>query len=543
MARGQAPTTPPAYLVPLTGPNLDPFTLAPTPDGQVLGRHEDCPLRLPAEADKVSRRHARFAYVGGMWRVMDLGSRWGTFVNGDKLAPNADMPLAEGDLIRVVPWTFMFASSPKRRPQVRPTEDAGQTMVRTIGADQGRQLQGDLLALLLEGTATLHNATGEKELADAVIDLATRGTGLPNAALLRPVDSAGGVDVISARFSESAKGVSFSRSLLSVALDGQVAEVTSDAENVSASIVQMRINSAMCVPLKLGETVAALLYLDSRTPRTIPRSPHAGAFAVALGRMASLAMANLKRIEVERRSAAVDAELSAAAAAQKWILPKRDTVAGQFTVTGESRAGQYVGGDFFDVIDLGNGKVAIALGDVSGHGVAASVLMTATQGYLHASLREHADAARAVTAVNRYVSPRRDGSTFVTAWVGVFDAPAMTLSYVDAGHGYVLLRDGASSAIAKLDEGTGAPIGIMDDFEFSAVTVPLTPGGRVLLVSDGILEQFGVTEPREQFGFERVRDVLSGPSTDPVTDLFRAVVEHSQTDKLSDDATAVLVEW
>jgi hypothetical protein len=443
MAREPSTPTPPAFLVPITGPTVPPFALVPTPGGQVLGRQEDCALLLPADADKVSRRHARFAFVGGTWHVADLGSRWGTFVNGAKLTPNADLPLAEGDLIRVVPWTFMFASSPKRRPQMRPTDDAGQTTVRTIGADQGRQLQGDLLALLLEGTATLHNATGEKELADAVIDLATRGTGLPNAALLRPVDGAGGVDVIAAKFSESTQGVSFSRSLLSAALDGQVAEISADADNVSASIVQMRINSAMCVPLKLGEDGRGRCCISTvarhgrcRAHRTPARSRwrwdgwRASRWRTSSGSRSSAA------------PAAVDAELSAAAAAQKWISPKRKTITGPFTVTGESRAGQYVGGDFFDVIDLGNGKVAVALGDVSGHGVAASVLMTATQGYLHASLREHADAAKAVTAVNRYVSPRREGSKFVTMWVGVFDSVTKTLSYVDAGHSYVLMRNG-----------------------------------------------------------------------------------------------------
>jgi serine phosphatase RsbU (regulator of sigma subunit) len=83
----------------------------------------------------------------------------------------------------------------------------------------------------------------------------------------------------------------------------------------------------------------------------------------------------------------------------------------------------------------------------------------------------------------------------------------------------------------------------MDDFDFVAVTVPLTPGGRVLLVSDGILEQFGDAERNEQFGLDRVRDGFSRPSSDTVGDLFRAVFDFGRTEKLSDDATAVLVEW
>lgn len=540
MRDATATKTPPFYLLPIAGPPIDPIVLTATPGGQVMGRQEDCDLLLPADADKVSRRHARFSGESdGRWRIADLGSRWGTFLNGAKLHPDQEMPLAEGDLVRVVPWTFAFSSSPKRRPQMRPVDDMGQTAVRTIDAGQGKLLQGDMLSLLLEGTAVLHEATNEKDLAESVIDLATRGTGLGNAALLRPVDANGGVDVIAARFKESEGGVSFSRSLLMTALSGQVAELT-PGDDVSQSIVQMRISAAMCIPLKLGDTVAALLYLDHRAGIMLPR-PQAGAFAVALGRMASMALANLKRVQIERRAAEVEAELSAAAAAQKWIMPKRQSAIGPFTIIGESRAGQYVGGDFFDIIHLSDGKFAVALGDVSGHGIAAGVLMTATQGYLHAALSEHADVARAMMAVNRYVAARSPGSKFVTAWVGLFDPNAGTLTYVDAGHSYALVRS-AEGPIAMLAEGSGLPIGVMDDVTYTAETVPLLPGGSVMLVSDGILEQ---REPvsREEFTIDRVQEIFAGANQDPVAELFEAVFAFGATKNLTDDATAVLVRW
>jgi len=76
---------------------------------------------------------------------------------------------------------------------------------------------------------------------------------------------------------------------------------------------------------------------------------------------------------------------------------------------------------FFDVIDLGNDRMAVALGDVSGKGVEASVLMTATQGFLHAALQLHGEPARAVTAANAFVAPRRPDCRFVTLWVAVLD--------------------------------------------------------------------------------------------------------------------------
>jgi len=266
--------------------------------------------------------------------------------------------------------------------------------------------------------------------------------------------------------------------------------------------------------------------------------------------MASLALSNLKRIDMERRQVKMDAELSAAAAAQRWILPKRESTLSGFTITGESRPGAYVGGDFFDLIVLSDTKLAVALGDVTGHGIAASVLMTAAQGFLHAALQEHADAARAVADLNRFVNPRRSDDKFVTAWVAVFDSEAQTISYVDAGHGYALMLD-PGGGTTMLAEGDGLPIGLFAEAEYKSVTKPLAPGGRAVVISDGLVEQYGPvhrddgTSANEQFSIAKVAGVLTDtpPGADPVTALFDAVVKHAGTTHLQDDATAVLVRW
>ncbi|HEY8665823.1 MAG TPA: PP2C family protein-serine/threonine phosphatase, partial [Tepidisphaeraceae bacterium] len=269
--------------------------------------------------------------------------------------------------------------------------------------------------------------------------------------------------------------------------------------------------------------------------------PNAAAFCLALGRMASLALANLKRIDIERRQALIEAELSAAAAAQRWILPRREARIGVFSYLGESRPGQYVGGDFFDVIPLGENKIAVALGDVSGKGIPASVLMTASQGFLHAALLEHGRPDRAVTNLNRFVNPRRPENKFITLWVGVFDAAAGTLSYVDAGHGYgIMLRE--DGTFEPLAGGEGLPIGVDADSIYQATTVPLPAGGAALIVSDGIIEQPGAGNT-PAFEMEGVRRAISLPAPDRVAALFDAVIAHAATDKLSDDATAVMVRW
>src|SRR5690606_23222448 len=108
-------TSPPVaaagWLVRLSGPPLKDIAIEPRDGGLTLGRHESCQIKLPADAEKVSRFHARLLHDEHGWQITDLGSSWGTFVNGCRIEPEQLVPLSEGDLIRITPWTFSFSQS------------------------------------------------------------------------------------------------------------------------------------------------------------------------------------------------------------------------------------------------------------------------------------------------------------------------------------------------------------------------------------------------------------------------------------------------
>lgn len=546
--------TPVLWLIPLSGPSVAPLKLEPKPEGLTLGRHESCELRLPSGADSVSRTHARFHFDNGRWRITDLGSRWGTFLNGVRLQ-SRNMPLAEGDLIRISPWTFAVSATENRRAGVRTVDDAGtmHTMVRSVQREDAAPLKEEMLMLLLESAAGIHAAADEKELAATVLEIACRGSGLPNAFWLHPVNASGRVEVVASKTAPGANAGAFSRTLLDVASTGVVAELAPGSSITAQSIVELRITSALCVPLMLGPAVAGYVYLDSRSGSESyfeqPLKANASAFCLALGRIASLALANLKRIEIERRQAQTDAEISAAAEAQRWILPRREGRCGPFSYVGESRPGQHMAGDFFDVIRLDEHRVAVTLGDVTGKGIQASVLMTAAQGFLHAALQEHGDPARAVARLNRYIIPRKPDSRFITLWLGVFDAKAGSLTYIDAGHGYALVRRGDGS-IQPLAEGVCVPVGVLEEAQYDPESVPIQTGDEVLIVSDGIVEQpapLGGSSGavREQFEMRGVRACIAAlpPDQDPIAALFQRVFRHAESEHLADDATAVMVRW
>jgi serine phosphatase RsbU (regulator of sigma subunit) len=524
----------------------------------VIGRNEDCDVPLPRQVEMVSRRHAEFVHQNGQWRIADLGSRWGTRVNGVSLQAHQPVALSEGDLLRIQPWTFRFSRDRTSTAGLVAVDDGNATMVRSLLGEPTEPLRQDLLNLLLEGASAIQSAADESKLAGVLLDLARRGTGLDNVTMLRALDANGRVDaVVASSGAGHVQGhaqqpaMRFSRSLLAAASLGAVAEFSDSAPlDISQSLVQANVAMAICAPLMLGTTVAAYLYLDSRHgmqggPGML--RPNASGFCQALCRMGGLALANLQRIDIERRAAHLESELNAAAAAQRWILPREPVTAGSLVCVGQSRPGGYLGGDFFDAQVLADGRLAVCLGDVSGHGAAASVLMTAAQGFLHASLIAHGDLSRAVNSLNAFVQPRCPSNTFVTLWTGIFDPGRMSLNYIDAGHGYASLIK-TDKSIQTLDEHGGLPIGIELDFQYQTGTAQLSPGERVLVISDGIIEQFSAeTLPdgqRRQFGQDGVRAAIAAAQGDDLLKQLFGALDHFAGGKgYSDDVTGVLVQW
>jgi len=542
----------PAWLIALPGGSpLDPIEIraaAKAGVGFVVGRSKECDFQFPAAIESVSRKHAQFVGYQGKWRITDLGSRWGTAVNGMRIPPHHSVPLCDGDLIGIHPWTFRFSTQgSSAMVSLAIDEDSGRTIVHTLGGDGSRSLRHDLLNLLLEASSAIQSAPNEAALAGALADIARRGTGFANAAVLRAVDAQGGVEAMTAA-SAAAVPIRFSRSLLAAAAKGVVAEFAAGAvADVAQSIAQSDIRAAICAPLMTDGSVAAYLYLDWRGPDENRRVLGAGAaaFCQALARMGGLAMTNLRRVETERRAVRLEAELNSAAEAQRWIIPRAPICAGPFTCAGRSRPGGYLGGDFFDAQVLSDGRLAVCLGDVSGHGAAAGILMSAAQGFLHASLHDRGDLEQAIAGLNGFVEHRRPTDKFMTLWVGLLDPAQMTLRYIDAGHGLALLlgRDGSPR---KLDENGGPPIGVDAAFEYRQAALPIQAGDRLLIVSDGIVEQWKADSPPEApavcFGLEGVQAaVRTAGNADLLDHLFGALAQFAGCSTFADDATAVLV--
>lgn len=521
-----------------------------------VGRLNDCDLHIPEE--HVSRRHALIERRAeperpeeSGWTLTDTNSRHGVWINGVRVQPGAPVPLRHGDVVSLGGRTLrvicdaLDASSESARFHTRNDDQTGQSISALAGAADARRQQR-WLQLLIDCAQTLREAETEAALGEALLTAAASVADTPNIAILGPMEQDARVDVLAHRGDIFEGGqLRVSRTLLRRAASGEPVRLSGEDSTPTGalSILNLGIDEAVCVPLTLGPGVAGYLYADRRGVGASALTPEACECLIGLGRLASMALADLKRRDLERRQARVEADLHAAGEAHRFILPPREGRFGRIRYRGESRPGaSTLGGDFFDAVALPDGRVGVALGDVSGKGVAASVLTTSAQGFLHAALLRRADPARAVADLNAYLVPRRRSDRFVTLWVGVFDPNEASLTYVDAGHGHAAML-GVGAEPCLLREGGGPPVGLTDELDYTAASVPLPPGGRVLIVSDGLVEQ--QSPNGEEFTLARVLDLLSEveETTSPVDAVFEALTRHAQSDSLADDATCVLIDW
>ena len=158
-----------------------------------------------------------------------------------------------------------------------------------------------------------------------------------------------------------------------------------------------------------------------------------------------------------------------------------------------------VGGDYFDVLKLGENRLAICIADVSGKGVPAALLMANVQASLRASVRDMDSPARVCSIINGMLCESIAADKFVTFFCGVLDAGTRTFRYCNAGHPYPILV--SSGAVRTLDQG-GAVLGVFPAWTYQDSSVDLSSGDRLLLFTDGITEAEG--PQGEEFGMEKV---------------------------------------
>jgi len=200
-----------------------------------------------------------------------------------------------------------------------------------------------------------------------------------------------------------------------------------------------------------------------------------------------------------------------------------------------------VGGDYFDVFPLGDGRTAFLLADVSGKGLGAALCTNLLQGAL-SGMTLGTDPARVFVHVNRFLCDHSEIGRYATMFFGILDDKG-NLEYINAGHpSPFLIRKGVAEDI--FNEGS-YPVGLVPEAEYTAVCLKLEPGDTMVLFSDGVTEAM---DPAEQlFGVQRLRDVLNGQDQTALEDLqqtvLQAVENFARGASQADDLTLLLVRY
>ena len=506
-----------------------------------IGRAAGADLQLATT--EVSRDHAEIVARAGGHLLRDRQSRFGTFVNGTRIT---EQVLAHGDRIECGGNSAVVVYL------VHPPEAVD---------DDGTGAAGELrqVAVLLEALRGMGAERVLDEVLVLVLDAAIQTAGAERGFIMLP-DASGGLDMKLARAAGgvtlAAAGFATSRKIPEeVFATGRAMVVADLLEGDMAAVhdatVAVGIRHVLCVPLRLVRYVErpdsefrarsiGVLYLDSREKGRLA-SAMARTALETLATEAATAIENARLYREALEKARLDEELRTASRIQQALLPEPRRSGAFFEAMGASLASRAIGGDFYDYLDMPDGRLGFALGDVTGKGPPAALLTAVVQGILAAQASQGGGPAELVRLVNRVLLSRHLESRFVTIFLGAL-GPDGRLTYCNAAQNPPLLF--TASGWRRLETG-GTLIGAFEEAVYEEETIQLGPGDTLVLYSDGVVE--APNAAGEEFGEDRVRALVEaarGQSVDAVmAALLDAVQAFTRGDRQFDDITAVVLRY
>jgi sigma-B regulation protein RsbU (phosphoserine phosphatase) len=250
----------------------------------------------------------------------------------------------------------------------------------------------------------------------------------------------------------------------------------------------------------------------------------------------------LEHLSAEERGR-LELELELSAKVQQALLPQQVPEIPGLELAAFSRPADIAGGDYFDFFRFQDEAPGLAIGDVAGHGIAASLLMASLLATLRTLVPDHGAPTEVIRRLNLLFSHNIQMTSFVTLFLGRFDPQTYALTYCSAGHNPPLLysRSNGKEQISWLRP-TGAAIGLVEEFQFGTETVLLVPGDVLVLYTDGITEAM---DPQgEEFGQDRLAELVRHGSHRSAQELVWNVRQRLQAftrgQPFADDITLII---
>jgi phosphoserine phosphatase RsbU/P len=541
------------------------------PERIIIGRSpEHCHIVL--EPNGVSRRHAEIYRKGEDFYLSDLNSRNTTRVNNAKVIPGIDHRLVTGDRINICDVEFLYYP---QLPADGVSKDAGEILIVNEGENQeAAQLhvldasRSSAMASIIKPEVKLkaileitRNLSSELKIdavapriLDSLMELFPQAERLflilvdpvtkrliRKAFKHRPTKKS----LFASSVPDDEPPMSISRSIVNHVLLQKKAVLSQDAgadKNLptSASIADLKIRSVMCVPLVTPDKEAlGIIQLDTSDRKQFGQEDLDVLAAVAGQAAISIQNAQMHESLLERERLTRDLKL--AEQVQKRFLPQTVPVIAGFEFFAHYDPAYEVGGDYYDFVPLPGEKLAIAVGDVSGKGVSAALMMAKFSGDTRYCILTENSPSEAANELNTLLFAAGIEEKFITLSLSILDPERRTLSITSAGHLPVLIRRSNGTVDEVGEEIAGFPLGIVPEGDYRQTEVSLYPGDVVAVFSDGVTDARNLREEIYESRDKRrllrkFADTTGGPET-----IGRAILQdirefsagHTQVDDIT----------
>ena len=514
--------------------NRTPFT---------VGRKVDKDLVI---ADpRVSRDHAQITQEGQDFFLVDLGSKHGTFVNGERIQRQK---LDRGDRLE-------FGARDAAYILFNPahaTSNTAREFLSQISVIQIKKESTDLekLTLFLEAARKLNTAGVLDEILMTMLDVTLELTRAERGYVFLK-DEEGKLRLAAGRNAKKEPLLddkTISHSILEESMRSNSEFLRTDTSTDldlagRQSIVAYDLRTVVCIPLRKMQVQATrdatpvpasaeamgVLYVDSRfASRDISGVSQDILHAIAT-EAASL-IENARLVQAEEESRRYQQELGIAASIQQRLMQVKIPEVPFARLRGKNLSCKEIGGDFFDALNTKEG-LAVVLADVSGKGVSAALLASTLQGMIYSHLSAGAPLVDVVVAVNRFFTEKMGGEKYATVLLARLRRDG-ELEYVNCGHVQPLLVCGGE--VLRPPHGN-VPVGLLPDATFESASCHMKSGDRFILVTDG------VTEAENAMGefFDDPRLEAAAAKSPTLEGIFSAVTEFCAGNPLNDDCTVV----
>jgi serine phosphatase RsbU (regulator of sigma subunit) len=537
-----------------------------------LGRSARNDLCIPDPF--ASRVHAEVRREGEEYYLQDLGSANGTLYNGG--AVEGTVPLTSGGRIQIGETEIVFDdgtyhssmgatmitdNSSTSLPEATIALASGdRTTSGLLEAIEGARKkpetsvvervarEGDLLALISKVGITLLSSSTLEQTLEQIVSLVFEAVPADRCLLMMRDDANQELRVAVARLRDRAGEVGeirVSRNVMDEVVIKGKSVLTSDAQHdprfASGTVVLQGVRSVLAVPLGVSEKVFGIIYADSPIAEGRFTEDHLKVLTT-LASVAAIRVENARLVEARFQQERLERELQLAMEIQQRFQPTAPPIVPGYEFQGISFPCYEIGGDYYDFIEREDGRLVIALGDVSGKGTAAALLMSSLHAAIHAQTGSHDTLVETISAVNRYLADNIPSNRFVTLFYAELDPESGAVSFLNAGHNPPLIVH-AAGTVEQLASG-GLPLGIKADADYREGRTTLQMGDVLVIYSDGVTE--AASPSGEEFGPTRLYEVVSrnvDASAAGIRDRIEsALTKFSQGTQAADDITLVIVK-